>query len=398
MSASFDYAVVGGGIVGLAVAFKLGRRFPSARIALIEKEHEWATHQTGRNSGVIHSGLYYKPGSLKADLCRLGRARLEAFCEREGVPFRRCGKLVVATRPGEVPRLDALAERGLAHGLAVTRLDPAGIRGHEPHVTGVAGLWVPETGIVDYRQVAARLAALAQEQGAEPRLGFEVAKIRAGSEVYRLECRSGDVLEARFLINCAGLFSDRIARLAGLGPAARVVPFRGEYYAVAAERRDLVRGLVYPVPDPAFPFLGVHLTRMIDGTLHAGPNAVLALKREGYAKTDFALRDALDALLFPGFWRLASRYARAGLEEMWRSTSKDTFVAAVRRLVPDLRAPDLTPCAAGVRAQALLPSGDLVDDFLIVPGDRALHVCNAPSPAATSALAIADHVVDRVIA
>ncbi len=396
MTERYDFAIVGGGIVGLAVACKLGRRFPDRRIAVVEKESGWAAHQTGRNSGVIHSGLYYKPGSLKAELCRDGRRQLETFCEEAGIPYSRCGKVVVATAAPELTRLAELEARGRANGLAISRLDAAGILAREPHVAGIAGLWVPETGIVDYRLVAERLAGLALGQGAVAALGFEVDSIGEDAGGYRLASRAGAVVETRFLINCGGLFSDRLALAAGLAPAARIVPFRGEYFQLVPERRDLVNGLVYPVPDPAFPFLGVHLTRMIDGSVHAGPNAVLALKREGYAKRDFRLRDAWDTLSYAGFWRMAGRYPRVGLEELWRSASKGAFLAALRRLVPELRRGDLIPCKAGVRAQAIRPDGGMVDDFLILPGRKALHVCNAPSPAATSSLAIADHVVAQV--
>lgn len=394
MSAPFDLAVVGGGVVGLATARELLRRFPGASLVVLEKEADWAAHQTGRNSGVIHSGIYYKPGSLKARFARDGSRSMIEFCAEHGIAHEVTGKLIVATSPEELPRLSALEERGRAHGLAVERLEGAGLKEREPHVEGIAGLWVPSTGIADYRAVARTLARLVAAAGGELRTLVRVTGARDLGDRHVLETSSGSV-EARVLVNCAGLHSDRVARLAGARPGARIVPFRGEYFELVPHRRGLVKGLIYPVPNPDFPFLGVHFTRGVDGGVHAGPNAVLALAREGYRKTDLDLADLAETLAFRGFWRLAARHAGEGLREAWRSASKAAFVRSLQRLVPGVRAEDLVPAAAGVRAQALAPDGRLVDDFLIVEGPRAVHVCNAPSPAATASLEIGRAVAAR---
>lgn len=393
----FDFIIIGGGIIGLSTGVALGKRFPSASIVLLEKETRLAAHQTGRNSGVIHSGLYYAPGSLKARLSVAGNASMQAFCQEHGVPFDMCGKLVVATSESELPQLRRLHERGIANGLAVQELTPEEAREIEPHVRCVGALRIPSTGIVDYARVCEKLATLMREQGAEIRMGSEVLQIQAMSDGSYLETTSGHVA-GRYLINCAGLLSDRMVRLAGLSLPARIVPFRGEYYELSLARRHLVNHLIYPVPNTAFPFLGVHFTRMIDGTVHAGPNAVLALKREGYRKRDVDIRDAADALTYPGFWRLAAKHWRDGLQEMMRSAWKPAFVKSLQALVPDLRAADLVPTHAGVRAQALFQDGRLVEDFLFIPGPRSLHVCNAPSPAATASLELGRCIVDRVAA
>lgn len=392
---SYDVAVVGGGIVGLATAACLSQRFPEARVLLLEKEEVLAAHQTGRNSGVIHSGIYYKPGSYKARFARAGCRSMVEFCERHGVPFEVTGKVIVATREEELPRLEALYRRGQENGLALQRLDAEGVREHEPYVRALQGIFVPTTGITDYAAVSRALARLAEERGATLRLGTRVTGLRERSSGWLVETDRGE-FETRFLINCAGLHSDRVARLGGADPQARIVPFRGEYYELTPEKRYLVRGLVYPVPNPDFPFLGVHFTRMIDGAVHAGPNAVLAFAREGYRKRDVALADLADALSYPGFWRLAVKHAGEGMREMWRSASKRAFVRSLQQLIPDVTEADVVPSPAGVRAQALTRSGELVDDFLIVEKARALHVCNAPSPAATSSLEIAREIVGRV--
>ena len=391
----FEFVVVGGGIVGLAVALALRERDPSARLAVIEKEPCWAGHQTGRNSGVIHSGIYYKPGSLKAKLCREGNRGMVEFCREHGIPHEVCGKVIVATKPAEIPLLDRLFERGLANGLSVRRLDQSQVRELEPHVTSLCGLHVPTTGIVDYAAVSSKLAELIEATGAELRLGTKVQAFHPRGKETVLET-SGGALAGRCIINCAGLHSDRVARLAGTKPEARIVPFRGEYYELKPERRGLVRNLIYPVPDPEFPFLGVHFTRMIDGSVHAGPNAVLSFKREGYHRTSFNLRDFIDTISYPGFWKLAARHARSGLEEMRRSFSKKAFVRSLQQLVPDVREEDLVPSEAGVRAQALRPDGALVDDFLIIQGPNSVHVCNAPSPAATASLEIGRYVAAQL--
>lgn len=391
----YDYIVVGGGIVGLSVASALLQRLPHARLLLIEKEAGVARHQTGRNSGVIHSGIYYKPGSLKAKLCRDGNRRLQAFCREEGIPYEICGKLIVATNADEVARLAALYERGLANGLPVKRLTPEAVREIEPHVRCLQAVHVPTTGIVDYTEVCERLARTIQQRGGELKFGTRVVAVHDSPVETMVETNAGEIA-GRWLVNCAGLHSDRVARMAGAPTTARIVPFRGEYYELRPERRHLVRHLVYPVADPAFPFLGVHFTRMIDGSVHAGPNAVLSFKREGYHRSAFNLGDALDTLTFPGFWRLARRHARYGWEEMHRSFSKRAFVASLQRLIPEVTADDLVPSAAGVRAQALTPQGALVDDFLIVDGSHSIHVCNAPSPAATAGLEIGRLVAEQI--
>lgn len=392
----FDFAIVGGGIVGLATAISLRDRRPEARIVVIEKEDFWAAHQTGRNSGVIHSGIYYKPGSLKARMAREGNQSMVEFCRQNGIAYEVCGKLIVATKPEQIPLLDKLFERGLQNQLKLERLTPAQVREVEPHVRCLAGIRVPSTGIVDYSAVCEKLAELIQEKGTELKLGTRVTAVREQGQCVMLSTSRGD-LETACLINCAGLHSDRVAKLSGVDPQARIVPFRGEYYELRPERRHLVKALIYPVPNPAFPFLGVHFTRMVDGSVHAGPNAVLSFKREGYRKTDFSLRDFGEVMFFGGFWKLAARNMREGLKEMIRSFSKKEFVRSLQELIPQVKSEDLVPSAAGVRAQALLPNGSLVDDFLIVDGPYAVHVCNAPSPAATASLEIGKAIVDRIM-
>jgi len=390
-----DFTVVGGGIVGLSVAWALSERQPGLRILVLEKEAAWARHQTGRNSGVIHSGIYYQPGSLKARLGRAGNQSMVAFCRQHGLPHEVCGKVIVATQDQELPLLDRLHQRGLENGLEVRRLGTAQVRELEPHVRGLQGLQVPSTGIVNYSQVCAKFAELIALRGGDLRLKAGLLGIRESGSTLAIETTAG-AFETRFLVNCAGLHSDRVARLAGVAPPARIVPFRGEYYELTPEKRPLVRGLIYPVPHPDFPFLGVHFTRMIDGRVHAGPNAVLSLKREGYHRTDVNLRDFAEVMLFPGFWRLAARNVREGWKEMVRSFSKAAFVRSLQLLIPEVQSDDLVPADAGVRAQALQPDGKLVDDFLIVRGPRSLHVCNAPSPAATASIEIGQAVAAQV--
>ncbi|HEY2341417.1 MAG TPA: L-2-hydroxyglutarate oxidase [Chthoniobacteraceae bacterium] len=391
----YDYAIIGGGIVGLSTGLAIVRKQPTAKILILEKEADWAQHQTGHNSGVIHSGIYYAPGSLKARLCAAGNRSMVEFCQEHGLPHEICGKVIVATKDEELPRLEKLYERGIANQLEVRRLVPEQVREIEPNVRCRAGIHVPGTGIVDYKRVAAKYAELAAGQGATLRTGTRVRGLREAGQTRIIETDQGD-FEARFVVNCAGLHSDRVARLGGVEPGARIVPFRGEYYELVPERRSLVKALIYPVPDPAFPFLGVHFTRMIDGTVHAGPNAVLSLKREGYHKTDFNLRDFVEVMTYPGFWRLAARHAREGLREMHRSFSKQAFVQSLQELIPELRAEDVIPTHAGVRAQALAGDGRLVDDFLIVEAPGILNVCNAPSPAATASLEIGKCVAEKI--
>ncbi len=390
-----DVAIVGGGIVGLATAMALAR-LSKASLIVLEAEQRLAAHQTGHNSGVIHSGLYYKPGSLKARLCVEGREALYRFCAERGLEHERCGKVVVASDERELATLALLEERGRANGLqGVRRLDADELREHEPHVRGRAGLHVPDTGIVDFAGVAGAYADVVREAGHEVRTGARLLEVRASADGVQLET-SGGSLRCRHLVNCAGLQSDRVARLCGVRPGLRIVPFRGEYYELVAARRSLVRNLVYPVPDPRFPFLGVHFTRTIDGAVEAGPNAVLAFRREGYDRFDVSLRDTIDVATYGGFWRLAGRFWRTGASEFLRSFSKRAFVRSLQRLVPELREEDVVRAGAGVRAQAVDPGGVLVDDFRIVDGEWAVHVLNAPSPAATASIAIGRHVAARI--
>ena len=391
----FDCVVVGGGIVGLSVAWAILERKPDCRIAVVEKENAVARHQTGRNSGVIHSGIYYKPGSLKAKLCRAGNQRLLEFCQEHDIPHEVCGKVIVVTTAAEIPLMANLYARGVANGLMVKKLTASEVKELEPNVNCLAGIHVPSTGIVDFGAVCRKLAELIQTRGGNLRLGTKLLGFRPEGRQAILETSNGE-LAGRRIINCAGLQSDRVAILNGAQPGARIVPFRGEYYELKPERRSLVRNLIYPVPDPQFPFLGVHFTRMIDGSVHAGPNAVLSLKREGYNRTSFDLRDFIDTMTYVGFWRMAAKHAKAGLAEIHRSFSKKAFVHSLQRLIPEIQEEDLLPGSAGVRAQALRPDGGLVDDFLIVNGPRAIHVCNAPSPAATASLEIGRVIAEQI--
>ncbi len=390
-----DCAIIGGGIVGLSVAMHLGQRQPGLRVVLLEKEPQLASHQSGRNSGVIHSGIYYPPGSLKARYARAGNRSMIQFCREHGIAHAVCGKVIVATREKELPLLENLYRRGLENELVVTPLSAEEVREAEPHVRCLRGLRVPSTAIVDYREVCLKFSELIQEDGGSVQTGAEVKHIHHRGDAHMLETTNG-VVEASFLVNCGGLQSDRIAHEAGLSLKARITPFRGEYYELVPERRHLVESLIYPVPNPSFPFLGVHFTKMIDGSVHAGPNAVLALQREGYHKADVVFRDLLETLTYRGFWNLARKHYKEGLAEMHRSFSKKAFVRSLQQLIPELTASDLIPAKAGVRAQALLPSGALVDDFLLVHGTNSIHVCNAPSPAATASLEIGKEVVNHI--
>lgn len=389
------YLIVGGGIVGLAVAHRLRLDRPGDQVTVLEKEPGWAAHQTGHNSGVIHAGVYYRPGSLKATLCRAGSASMVRFCAEQELPYATCGKLIVATEPAELPRLHELHQRAVANGLPVTLVDAAEANEYEPHVAAVAALRVASTGIVDFGAVCRRLADLLALGGADLRPGTRVTGIHATGGKVRVSTDTGE-LTGDVLVNCAGLHADRVARLAGVDPPVRIVPFRGEYHELVPARRDLVRGLIYPVPDPQFPFLGVHLTRMIDGTVHAGPNAVLATAREGYSWLRVNPRDLWDQVSYPGLWALARRHHRYGFTEVARSLSRRRFAASLARLVPALTGADIVPAGSGVRAQAVRPDGSLVDDFLIVEAERQVHVLNAPSPAATSSFEIARHIVARL--
>jgi L-2-hydroxyglutarate oxidase len=380
--------IIGGGIVGLATAYRLGERFPGARISVLEKENAVGQHQTGHNSGVLHSGLYYKPGSLRARLAVAGIRQMAEFCQENGIAHDICGKLVVAADDTEVPRLRDLEKRGAANGLEGLRwLDRDEMREIEPHVGGVAALRVPQEGIVDYMAVCDTLAAKLSERGARVVTGACVKRLRQLGATWMAETTAGD-FEADFLINCAGLHCDRVAQLAGERRDMRIVPFRGEYYKLRPERQHLVRNLIYPVPDPRFPFLGVHFTRLIHGGVEAGPNAVLAFAREGYRKTDFNARDLADALTYAGFWRFLRHYPSMCWYELRRSFSRQLFCRSLQRLVPEIQPADLDTGGSGVRAQAIAPEGELVQDFRFIVRPNALHVLNAPSPAATAALAI----------
>jgi L-2-hydroxyglutarate oxidase len=383
--------VIGGGILGLAVADRISAGRPGCQVTVVEKENRWAAHQTGRNSGVVHSGLYYRPGSYKATMCRRGAESMVRFAAAEGVPVERCGKLVVATSAAELPGLRALAERGRQNGLRVRELSPAAAREIEPHVACVAALHVQETAIIDYRGVCEALVRRLEAAGADLRLSTRVVGLREAARTTTVETDGGTV-EADAVVNCAGLQSDLIAGLGGRRLPARIIPFRGEYFELRPQSHHLVRGLIYPVPDPRFPFLGVHLTRMIGGGVHAGPNAVLALAREGYTWRTVDRRQLALTATYPGFWRLASRHARTGVAEVARSLSRRRFAESLQRLVPEIVVDDLVPAPAGVRAQAVLRNGALADDFLVERQGRTVHVLNAPSPAATSALEIAAHV------
>ncbi len=394
-SAVYDFAVIGGGIVGLSSARSLLESYPGAGVLVLEKESAWARHQTGHNSGVIHSGIYYKPGSLKARFCKEGAQRLVEFCQEHAIAYEICGKVIVATEPGEMTRLRNLYERGIENGLALEKIGPEELKELEPHATGIAALKVPSTGIVDFVGVAETFAKMVAEKGGELRAGAEVTGVSETGDAVELRA-AGKSFRARALINCAGLHSDRIAALGGVEAGARIVPFRGEYYDLKPQSRHLVRNLIYPVPDPSFPFLGVHFTRTVEGGVEAGPNAVLGFAREGYKKTDVKLKDLAEVISYPAFWRLAAKNWRTGAGEVLRSLSKSAFVRGLQRLVPEVEAEDLLPTEAGVRAQALKKDGTLVDDFHIVEGERSVHVLNAPSPAATACIPIGEAIVERV--
>jgi len=391
----YQVAIVGGGIVGLAVALEITRRFPRVRLVLLEKEDRVGRHQSGHNSGVIHSGVYYKPGSLKAKLCVAGAAAMVEFCREHGIPHQVCGKVIVATHEEEFPRLEELRRRGEANGLTGLRsIGPEQLREIEPHASGLRALVVPSTGITDYAAVCDRYAEIITAEGGTILTSTAVIGLKRGADEIVVETNQGTFL-ATSLINCAGLFSDRISRMAGDDPQVMIVPFRGEYYDLIPSRSSLVRALIYPVPDPRFPFLGVHFTRRVNGSVDAGPNAVLAFRREGYRRTDFNLSDLGSSLAFPGFWRMALKNWRSGLAEFHRSFSKPAFVHALQRLIPEVREEDLVPGGSGVRAQALTRQGALADDFQFVPSDRMLHVLNVPSPAATASLVIGQTIVDK---
>jgi (S)-2-hydroxyglutarate dehydrogenase len=394
----FDIVIIGGGIVGLATGLKLLDRRPGLKLCVLEKERDVGAHQTGNNSGVIHSGLYYKPGSSKAKTCVDGARRMVEFCRQHNIANEICGKVVVATSDAELPALEELLRRGRANGVPdIEEIGPERLREIEPHTAGIKALWIPGTGIVDYPAVARKYAELIDNAGGSVKSGTCAIGVRAMNDGISVISTSAGEIETALVINCGGLHSDRIARMSGARPDAKIVPFRGEYYKLVPSAQNLVKALIYPVPDPRFPFLGVHFTRMIAGGVECGPNAVLALKREGYTRTAFSARDSFETLSYPGFWRMAAKYWRMGAGEVWRSFSKAAFVRALQKLLPEIRAEHLEDGGAGVRAQALLNDGAMVDDFKIVRDARAIHVLNAPSPAATASLCIGEQIADMAL-
>lgn len=387
-----DVTVLGGGIVGLATMYRLQQRYPNLTTALLEKEPRLASHQTGHNSGVLHSGIYYKPGSAKAINCRQGKLAMEQFCHDQGIPYDICGKIIVATEESELAPLQRILERGQQNGVQCQLIDRERLSELEPHSAGIKAIHVPEAGIVDYVRVCARLGEIVVQNGCDVRTGTQVKKIERRANELIVET-TGQPITTRRLVNCTGLHSDRVARLSGVNPGTQIVPFRGEYYQLKPQAHSLCRNLIYPVPDPSFPFLGVHFTRLIDDSVECGPNAVLAFAREGYRKRDINLRDLYESLAYRGFQRLTAKYWRMGMHEMWRSYSKRAFVRALQKLIPEIKRTDLVSAPAGVRAQAVAEDGSMVDDFLILDDALVVNVCNAPSPAATSSLNIGDRIV-----
>lgn len=388
-------AILGGGIVGLATAYNLTQQYPSFTVRVIEKEPDVGAHQTGHNSGVLHSGIYYKPGSLKAANCRIGKQAMERFCLEHGVPYDICGKVIVAVDEKELPALERIYERGVQNGVRCEIISREELKELEPYAAGVKAIHVPEAGIVNYRAVCRKMAELVKQADGDIQAGARVVGIRHEERLIAIQTTAGD-FTADYVVNCTGLFSDRVAKLTGRTTPEKVIPFRGEYFELRPESQYLCRNLIYPVPDPSFPFLGVHFTRMIEGGVECGPNAVLALAREGYKKTDINFRDLAETLTYGGFLKLAARHWRMGAGEMWRSLSKRAFVWALSRLMPLIQSDDLVPHRSGVRAQAIAPAGNLIDDFLIDAQDRVVNVLNAPSPAATSSLNVGKLVVDKL--
>jgi (S)-2-hydroxyglutarate dehydrogenase len=391
----YDAAIIGGGIVGTATAMSL-QELGFKSVIVLEAENKLAAHQTGNNSGVIHSGLYYNPGSLKAKNCVEGRKLMYKFCEHHNIKHDRCGKLVVALKPDEVALLRSLEERGKANGLkGIRRLSAEELKEYEPHVTGLAGLFIAETGIVDYNQVTETYAKIIMENGGEVKTKNKFLALHRDNETIVVDTVAGEY-KAKFLVNCAGLYSDKVAKICGVNPGLQIIPFRGEYFKLKKEKEHLVKNLIYPVPDLQFPFLGVHFTRMIKGGVEAGPNAVLAFKREGYSHKDFSANDILEMVAYSGFWKMAAKYYKMGIGEFYRSLNKNAFVKALQKLVPEVEHDDLSQGGAGVRAQAVDPSGNLVDDFRIVEAEKMIHVLNAPSPAATASISIGRTIVGLV--
>lgn len=395
MTTQTDVAIIGGGIIGLATAYRLLERFPGTQVTILEKEASLAFHQTGRNSGVLHSGIYYKPGSLRAINCREGKKAMEEFCQREGVAYDVCGKVIVAVCEDELPKMHDIFARGQANGVKCELIGPERLRELEPHAAGIAAIHVPEAGIVDYPGVCQKLGERIREQEGSILFNARVTSMRRSKGRMIVQTTAGEV-EARHVVTCAGLHADRVAKLSGTLVDSKIVPFRGEYFELKPEWEHLCRNLIYPVPDPKFPFLGVHFTRLIHGGVECGPNAVLAFAREGYTKLDINLRDLFESLTYPGFLRMAATHWRTGCGEMWRSFSKAAFVKALQRLMPEIRSEHLKPAPSGVRAQALGRDGKLVDDFVIVENDLVVNVLNAPSPAATAALNIGRLIVDKL--
>ncbi|GJQ63400.1 MAG: hydroxyglutarate oxidase [Melioribacteraceae bacterium] len=394
---TYDIIIIGAGIVGLATAYKILEKEPNKKILVLEKENGVSKHQTGNNSGVIHSGIYYKPGSLKATNCRRGYKYLIDFCDVNDIKYDLCGKVIVAVTESEIPQLDKIYDRGIENGLKnLKKLSGEEVREIEPNVAGVAGIFVPQTGIIDYKVVSQKLADIIREKGADIQFGQEVTGISEKTDDIEVVTKSS-TFSSKLLISCAGLQSDRIAKLTHPDLPVKIVPFRGEYYKIKEEKRSLVKNLIYPVPDPAFPFLGVHFTRMIDGEVEAGPNAVLSFKREGYSKFSFNAGDAIETFAWKGFRKVMYKFWKTGMGEFYRSYSKGAFVKALQRLMPSITAEDLTPGGAGIRAQACDKEGGLIDDFYIVGDGRVFHVCNAPSPAATASLSIGEHIRDKIL-
>ena len=396
MSGKSDVVIAGGGIVGLATAYQITNKYPHMKVTVLEKESAVGTHQTGSNSGVIHSGIYYKPGSLKALNCREGRSMMEAFCRDEGIAYDICGKVIVAVNESEVERLMNIYQRGQANGVRCEVIERERLCEIEPYTAGIKAIWVPDAGIVNYRDVAIRLATKLEQRGGEVVNDAFVRGVQRSNGEVVVETRIGE-FRGDYMINCTGLFCDRIAKKTGERPESKVVPFRGEYYDLRPESYHLCNNLIYPVPDPRYPFLGVHFTRTIHGDIESGPNAVLAWAREGYKKTDFNLKEVWDYFSYRGFWRMAGRYWTTAIGEYYRSFFKAAFVKELQRLVPELKADDIIQSPAGVRAQALAPNGSLVDDFVITNVKNMIHVVNAPSPAATSSLAIGEHIANIYI-
>lgn len=392
---TYDIAIIGGGIVGLATAYRLSEQFPDQSVVVLEKEDRVAAHQTGRNSGVVHSGVFYTPGSLKAENCREGKRALVEFCEREGVDVDMCGKVVVAADESEVPELERIQEKGRQNQVEARRIGPEELHEIEPHARGVAALHVPGAGIVDYTGMAEALARCIIEHGYDVKTGAAVTDLRVASDGVTVATTAGDV-KARHVVNCAGLYADRIAKMSGMDPGVQIVPFRGEYYELVPDRRHLCRNLIYPVPDPAYPFLGVHFTRMVDGRVECGPSAVLAFAREGYVFGSVNLKELWETITYPGFARLSLQHWRKGIKEIAQSLSKRVYVNQARTLVPEVEMDDFVPSPSGVRAQALRPDGSLVDDFLFVEGERVINAVNVASPAATASLNIGRLIVDRL--